>query len=256
MLGLVSWMCSNHLWISAACKKTWSLNMATSSLKLFWSIKARKEQQSLLTESSWWQNLIGFIEHSEGSLILRLRSELEIFNVLWDDLPVCDQKTLREHRRRKWGPVHRTVKAKLYLTIMHFRTTQITRTNNINVFMLLKSYWSLTCPSIMYDIIIIWSDSASGNFRGSLVVSISNASTTGSLKKIKNSKTTECRSRTYGVVVMRLKMPKMPIFRGLFHSGVWLRGARGPNVTVSIWWTNHTWMLKLHRSNEGDRGWF
>lgn len=33
------------------------------------------------------------------------------------------------------------------------------------------------CPSIMYDIIIIRSYSASGNFSGSLVVSISNAQT-------------------------------------------------------------------------------
>jgi len=38
----------------------------------------------------------------------------------------------------------------------------------------------LTCPSTMYDIIIIESVAASGNFSGSFVVSISKARTTGS----------------------------------------------------------------------------
>ena len=37
-----------------------------------------------------------------------------------------------------------------------------------------------TCPSIMYDIIMMESELESGNLRGSLVVSMSNASTTGS----------------------------------------------------------------------------
>jgi hypothetical protein len=36
------------------------------------------------------------------------------------------------------------------------------------------------CPSIMYEIIMIWSVSAFGNLSGSLVVSISHASTDGS----------------------------------------------------------------------------
>lgn len=40
-----------------------------------------------------------------------------------------------------------------------------------------------TCPSIMYDIIITWSVWASGNFSGSLVVSMSKANTTGSCKR-------------------------------------------------------------------------
>ena len=37
-----------------------------------------------------------------------------------------------------------------------------------------------TCPSIIYDIIIIESIAESGNFNGNFVVSISNAITTGS----------------------------------------------------------------------------
>ena len=38
----------------------------------------------------------------------------------------------------------------------------------------------LTCPSIMYEIIMMLSVAESGNLRGSFVVSISYASTTGS----------------------------------------------------------------------------
>ena len=42
------------------------------------------------------------------------------------------------------------------------------------------SHVLITCPSIMYEIIIIESLAESGNFSGSLVVSISKARTTGS----------------------------------------------------------------------------
>ena len=41
----------------------------------------------------------------------------------------------------------------------------------------------LTCPSIMYDNMNTWSVAMSGNFKGSLVVSMSNANTIGSCQE-------------------------------------------------------------------------
>lgn len=38
--------------------------------------------------------LVGFVKHGERALVLRLRGELEILDVLGDDLSVGDEETL------------------------------------------------------------------------------------------------------------------------------------------------------------------